>query len=87
MDCGIATTETYEVINKIWMWSLEVLAGGRWPTSDHCNEKFSSGYRYQRAGERFPGGLRGVLGQILGDWKWQKETMGSLGSCRLNSIH
>ena len=71
-----ATDETYDEIDIIWRWCLDVLASGHWPTANHLGQEFTSGYRQRNAGQPFPGNLRAVLAQILADWKWIKERMG-----------
>jgi hypothetical protein len=75
--CGLSRKNigphTFDDLLSVVVWSLESLAGGHWPRARHDASAWgiSDARRARKAGE--PLGLRGVLVEIRGDWKFYKE--------------
>ena len=52
---------------------MECLLIGRWPTADHNNDHFESGFRARQAGSRLK--LRACCVSVCGDWAWCKQVL------------
>eukprot|EP00969_Alexandrium_andersonii_P295280 13052845-Alexandrium_andersonii.AAC.1 len=62
--------EVWDIFN----WSMRALLKGEWPHKDHKGRPWpDASWRKAMAGKAMP--MRGLLSQVLGDWKWLWETM------------
>jgi len=71
--------KTLEALYKVFVWSLNCMARGEYPATDHNGVPFSAAYtpkRHALRGHRLhQTGLRGVWSELRGDWKWQVESL------------
>ena len=57
-------------------WSFNVMASGRFPTTDPCGQQWTDRSRIARAGTKLsPEGEIGVFSQFSGDWKFTLEEL------------
>ena len=67
--------KTFDTCYEVLAWSLNVLMSGHWPETDHTGKKFPpKSFRATQAGKPLAGYWKGMTIEILGDWKWIKET-------------
>ena len=63
---------------EVFKWSLNALADGTFPDRDHNGKLFSKTHhprRFAMAGQSLANGLRGLWGELRGDWKFLKEIL------------
>ena len=69
------TGETLQKLYAIIAWSFNVIAAGTWPHCDHNGQAWpADSMQARKAGHPLAGGVRGFVIEILGDWKWIKES-------------
>ena len=74
----IIPEKTLPALYHIFVWSLNCLASGVYPTHDHEGKEFSATYHPKRAslaGTPLANGYRGIWAELRGDWKWQVEAL------------
>ena len=64
-----------EILYDVLRWSFDVLASGRHPATDHRGRAWPPGPRRDCAGDYLAGGVRGVICELLADWKFAKEAL------------
>jgi hypothetical protein len=83
---------------KVFVWSLQALSSGEFPSCDHNGVPFSNTYHPQRyakylSGEAIAGGWVGAFAEMRGDWKFLRESLhlqnhyGTDGVCHLCRAH
>ena len=87
--CGCHGRHTFDAIMDVFVWSLNLLFHGFWPSARHDGTLFpmhnrgvsvhrdrplSERWRNGKAGQ--PLGCKAVLQQCRGDWMWYKELFG-----------
>ena len=67
---------TTEEVYRVLRWSLEALCAGKYPTTDHNGAPWAA--ESTRAGQTgdLAEGFRGLIYDIVGDWKWLAEAVG-----------
>ena len=71
-----AVGATHRALYKVITWSLAVMLTGVMPKEDHRGQAWpSTSWRAVHSGRLIAGGKRAAVVQILGDWKWLKETV------------
>jgi hypothetical protein len=78
-NCGCNGAHTINAIMRIFVWSLEVLLVGCWPTARHDNTPWDPNTDKHRRNRNGQFKFRGVLMQIRGDWAWYKQMFGFKG--------
>ena len=76
--------ESLEVLYEVIRWSFDVLLSGHHPARGHDGKRLNRARRKRAGTPLSPDGSRMAVTQILGDWKWIKE---SLGLCRHYGAH
>ena len=64
---------TFDAIHRVVMWSLEILASGVWPATNHEGGQWpETDRRYQlgRQQSRLMGRFTAIYWETTGDWKW-----------------
>ena len=71
--------KTVETLYRVFRWSLNCLASGTFPHTDHDDVPFSRTHhpaRFAKAGMPLTNNnMRGVWSELRGDWKWQAEAL------------
>eukprot|EP00969_Alexandrium_andersonii_P099105 4371681-Alexandrium_andersonii.AAC.1 len=71
-----ALPATHRALYAVVVWSLTALLEGCWPATDHTGAPWpSSSWRAAKSGLPLASGKRAATVQILGDWKWLKESL------------
>ena len=71
------TEQTLQMMYEIVAWSFNIIAEGIWPDRDHKGSPWPDGSERARKGQQreyLANGARGFIVEVLGDWKWIKET-------------
>ena len=76
MPLLLHTEETLQMMYAIIAWSFNIIAEGVWPDRDHKGQPWTSANPQRRAkqGQELANGILGFIVEVLGDWKWIKET-------------
>ena len=64
--------DTFDDICEVLAWSFQICALGLYPTVDHQGNPFADKFRLKAAGKTI--GLKAVLAECRGDWKFYKDT-------------